>query len=31
MAVVLGCIIVAAGMIIVRKIRLKNQEEDDTE
>ena len=31
MAVVLGCIIVAAGVLIVRKIRLKKQEEDDTE
>ena len=31
MAVVLGCIIVAAGMIIIRKIRLKKQDEDDTE
>ena len=31
MAVVLGCIIVAASMIIVRKIRLKKQDEDDTE
>ena len=31
MAVVFGCIAVAAGVIIVRKIHLKKQEEDDTE
>ena len=31
MAVVLGCIAVAAGVIIVRKIRLKKQDEEDTE
>ena len=31
MAVILGCIAVAAGMIIVRKIHLKKQDEEDTE
>ena len=31
MAVVIGCIAVAAGVIIVRKIRLKKQDEEDTE
>ena len=31
MAVVLGCIVVGAGVIIVRKIRLKKQDEEDTE
>ena len=31
MAVILGCIAVAAGVIIVRKIRLKKQDEEDTE
>ena len=31
MAVVIGCIAVAAGVIIVRKIHLKKQDEEDTE
>lgn len=31
MAVILGCIAVAAGVIIVRKIHLKKQDEEDTE
>ena len=31
MAVVLGCIAVAAGVIIARKIHLKKQDEEDTE
>lgn len=31
MAVVIGCIVVAAGVIIVRKIHLKKQDEEDTE
>lgn len=31
MAVILGCIAVAAGIIIVRKIHLKKQDEEDTE
>lgn len=31
MAVVLGCILIAAGVIIVRKIRLKKQDEDSEE
>lgn len=31
MAVVIGCIAVAAGVIIIRKIRLKKQDEEDTE
>jgi hypothetical protein len=28
---VIGCIAVAAGVIIVRKIHLKKQDEEDTE